>query len=257
MESAVVCGYGVVGKATAQVFGISKYFDLHDPNITLEEAARCRFIFVCLPTPTTNGSCDITAIRETVKQLSEIRCSGIIILRSTVIPGTAKNLMDEFGIPIVSNPEFLSEDTADKDSRHPDLIVLGGEIKSHIAYVRGLYESRFKGINIFETDTVTAEMIKYTLNTFFATKVIFANDIYDLCQRNGANYDSVRKAIESHHYGPKNHFDVYHKGGRGAGGRCLPKDLEAFATYANQELMSLVKRKNDYLLAEYPKEKHA
>ena len=254
MNDVCIIGNGVVGKETAKVFGITKYYDLKGSNITLQEAAKCRFIFLCLPTPIKDGHYDTTAITDTVRQLNEYGCHGVIVLRSTVTPGTTRALQEQYNVPIVHNPEFLSEGSAEFDAKHPDFILLGSDIPSHAKAVRGLYEARFKGVDVYETDTVTSEMAKVALNAFFVTKVVFANGVYDLCQRSGANYEQLKKVLEKHKYGSKNHFQIWHKGGRGAGGRCLKKDFEAFATWANMDLPTLVQRLNRGLLEEYPKD---
>ena len=240
-----VIGYGTIGRTTAQVFGIKKHFSRHDSNITLNEAAHCKFIFLCLPTPTVNGSCDISAIEAVVKQLSEIGCSGVIVNRSTVTPGTVKNLVEKYNVAIVSNPEFLTEKTAEYDSKHPDIIVIGSDVPAWGEALRGLYESRFKGVNTFLTDSVTAETVKYAINTFYATKVIFANEIYDLAQRNGANYEKIKEIMYKRKWIGQNHLDVWFNGKRGVHGRCLPKDLEAFANYSNSSLLRQVLTLNE------------
>lgn len=255
MDNACVIGFGVVGQATAKAFGIDKHFDIDESksNITLEEAAGYRYIFICLPTPVKEGNYDTVSIQSTIRQLYEYGFKGYIILRSTVIPGTAKALQEEYKFPIVSNPEFLDEKTAEYDAQHPGFIVIGAEQQEDTKAVRALYEARFKGADIIETDTITAETLKVSLNAFFATKVIFANEIYELCQKNGANYEKVKDALQKHRYGSKNHFEIWHKGGRGAGGRCLPKDLEAFATYINRNLFDKIVNINRELLEKYPK----
>lgn len=250
---ACVIGYGVVGQATAAVFGIDKYFDLNGSTITLERAAKTKYIFLCLPTPVKDGRYNIEATREIVKQIAGYGCGGILINRSTVTPGTARALSDEFQVSIVANPEFLDQQTAEHDAKHPSFIILGGDLKNYTAAVRGLYDSRFKGIDVIETDTVTAEMVKVSMNAFFGTKVVFANELYDVCKKNGADYGKVKEALEKHRYGSKNHFGIFHKGGRGAGGRCLSKDLEAFTDYSKSDLLQVVQRINKELLEEYPK----
>src|SRR3990167_10149735 len=96
MDKACIIGWGVVGRATALAFGITQHFDINgDSNITLNDAANCRYVFVCLPTPTINGGCDTRAIRDTIKQIEGIRQNALYIIRSTVIPGTADAIMNE------------------------------------------------------------------------------------------------------------------------------------------------------------------
>ena len=253
MNDAVIVGNGVVGQVTAKVFGIKDYFDLKGSTLTLQEAAKRKFIFICLPTPTKNGEYDTSAIRETVRQLNEYGCGGVVVNRSTVPPGTDLQLQREYNVPVVANPEFLSEKTAEYDAKHPDFILIGADISDYAKAVRGLYEARFKGIDIIETDTITAETAKLAMNSLYATKVVFANEVYDYCQKAGANYETVKETLYHSKYVGKNHLGVFHKGGRGAGGRCLKKDLEGFTQITKSPLLEVVSRINSELLAEYPK----
>ena len=95
------------------------------------------------------------------------------------------------------------------------------------------------------TDNITAETAKLSLNAFFSTKVIFANQIFDYCQKSGANYERVREILEKHPFGMKNHAEIFYKDQRGVRGRCLPKDLEAFANITKSPLLETVKQIND------------
>lgn len=253
MQDACIIGYGVIGKATARGFGITKYIDVLGSTISLEDAAKCRFVFLCLPTPTREGQCDTTVISSYIKKLFGLGSTAIFIIRSTVIPGTARQIMAESHARVVSNPEFLTEATWEKEAEHPGLIVIGADTDKEGQAVRALYEGRWRGIQIFQTDTVTAETIKYALNSFFATKVVFANAIYEFCQKSGANYETVRRVLEYHPWGSRNHFDIWHKGGRGAGGKCLSKDLQAFAVASGEKYLETLNEINQELLTKYPK----
>ena len=255
MESACIFGYGVVGKATGLSLGITRYFDLQGSNITLEDAAKCRYIFICLPTPTgADGKQDTGYIEDYVRKISSFGGTQTFVIRSTVLPGTVRRIVGRTGVQsIVSNPEFLTESTWEQDARRPTLVVVGSDSGEARDGVAGLYESRWKGIAIYKTDSVTAETIKYGLNSFFATKVVFANSIFDLCQREKANYETVKKVLESHPWGSKNHFTIWHQGGRGAGGKCLKKDMEAFARFADDTFFPIVDSVNQELLKKYPK----
>ncbi len=234
-----VVGWGTIGKATALAFGIDQYFSRTNFNITLNEAAKCKFIFLCLPTPTKDGICDISLIEQYISQLSQIGCSGIIVVRSTVTPGTCKNLAEKYNVPVISNPEFLTEKTAEYDAKHPDIIVIGSDVPVWGEALKGLYDARFKGVNTYLTDTVTAETIKYAINCFYALKVVYANQLYDLCKRSGANYEKVKEAMYHRKWIGQNHLDVWFNEKRGLHGKCLPKDLQAFANYSNSRLLQL------------------
>lgn len=250
-EAVVIGGTGMVGKATRLTFGIQKYYARHDANITLEQANKCRYIFICLPTPTINKKCYTDDIYGIIKQLSSYPryVDNIYIIRSTVYPGFGKYVEDTLGIDnVVSNPEFLSEDTWEKDAKNPQLIVIGGNNPKYREAVKGLYMGRFKYTKPLITDTTTAELIKYAMNMFFATKVIFANEIYDFAEKAGANYEAVRLALTAHPWGSKNHFNAWYKEKRGVHGRCLPKDTEAFAEQTNSPFFKMLVERNQQFL---------
>lgn len=236
--NASVVGYGTVGKAIAKHFGIKKHFDLKDSNATLEEVAETRYVFICLPTDVRGGRYLLDDIKAIIRQIKEYRRQNVFIIKSTVFPGFAEHLMNSLDInSIVSCPEFLSEDTALKDIKNPDFIVVGGRQKNYIEDVVGIHRAVNKGVDIIKTDNTTAEMIKMSMNSFFATKVVFANQMYDYCQKVKANYETVKETMYKSRMVAKNHLDVFHKGGRGAAGKCLKKDLEAFSEISNLPLL--------------------
>ena len=250
MNNAFVIGHGFVGKATCKSLDIPYWFSLTDSNITLEEGAKLQFCFICLPTSTDEKGTQTEArkvIADYVKQIVQYNRNIVFIIRSTVTPGTCKALSKDFGALVASNPEFLSEDTWEDDAVHPRIIVFGTDNKS----VKIMMESVWKDIPCkirVSTDTVTSETLKYAFNTFFATKIIWANQLYDICQKNGANYKVIHEALHEHPWGSKHHLKVIHKGGRGAGGHCFPKDLKLFAQYGNSELLKTVEKlNNEYL----------
>jgi UDP-glucose 6-dehydrogenase len=97
-------------------------------------------------------------------------------------------------------------------------------------------------------------MMKYAFNTFFITKIVYANSIYDACEASGANYKTIREALMSHPWGSKHHFKVFHKGGRGGGGHCFPKDIKAFAKWSSSKFFKTVEELNTGYLQESNKE---
>lgn len=239
-----IIGYGSVGKATAKAFGITKYFDIKGSSATLEGCAQSQFVFICLPTPTNpnTGEQDRESITQIVKQIAQIRKTPMIVIRSTVIPGTADHLRKISGMEIVSNPEFGSEDTMNEDIANPSLVVVGASNKNCAKAVMRLYD----GYNCpkLTTDTATAEIIKYSFNAWFATKVTYGNLIYDICERAGGNYEQIRGLWEDHPWFGKNHWNVFHKGYRGFKGGCFPKDTQAFLTYYQNPLLKAVIQMN-------------
>jgi UDPglucose 6-dehydrogenase len=253
MIDACVIGYGIIGQATAEVLGITKHFDRNSEkcNITLEEASKCRLIFICLPTPVNeHGEYYLDDITAIARQITEYNNGGILVIRSTVFPGFAMHLQKELGInSVLSNPEFLSEKTALQDMKNPPFILIGGLEGQYRDILAAYYNAKIKGSEVIATDNTTAEMTKLAMNTYFATKVIFANQLYDACHGPiGANYETVKRVMEKHPFGPKNHFTVWYNGKRGVNGHCLPKDTRAFANYTGSSLAKLIDLMNtDYI----------
>jgi UDPglucose 6-dehydrogenase len=225
-------------------------------NITLEEGAKKQFCFICLPTPTDEKDGQTAArkvIHDYISQMKEYGGRNIFVIRSTVTPGTAKALAEEFDVMVCSNPEMLTEDTMEQDSVKPKIKIIGADSEAAKIALVNAWKPRTAKVEVI-TDTVTAETLKYAFNTFFATKVVWANQIYDICEKNGAKYKVIRDALYRHPWGSRNHFKVIHKGGRGAGGHCLPKDLKAFAKYSGSKLLKTVDAINDDYLHESHKE---
>jgi UDPglucose 6-dehydrogenase len=251
MDDAVIIGNGVVGKATGKAMNIPWYFDPLGSNITLEEASKKQFIIFCTPTPTDlkGEQKGIDIIDGYIKQIKGYGGRNIFIIKSTVLPGTTKHLAQENDVMVGFWPEFLSDVTAEYDAQNPIILVVGADdIPTKIALENLVKKLNVKGKRFISTDTVTAEMIKYTFNLFFLTKVIFANQIYDICQVNGANYRTIREALYAHPWGTHHHLKPIHKGGRGGGGKCFPKDIKAFSKYSNLKLFKVVNELNDEYL---------
>ena len=250
MTDAFILGRGYVGKATAKALDIPYYFSRSDSNITLEEGSKKLFCFICLPTETDaqgQQTASRKVIHDYIAQMKEYGGRNIFVIRSTVLPGTCKALSQEFGVMVASNPEFLSEDTWEKDAIKPRIIVIGADSSPVKVALTNLWKPIKCKLRIM-TDTVTAETFKYAFNTFMTTKIVFANQIYDICETNGADYSVIREALHAHPWGSKHHFVVNHKGGRGGGGHCFPKDIKAFAKYTNSRLLQIVELlNNEYL----------
>ena len=250
-DAVVIGGTGFVGRSTMKSLNLKYYYTNTENNISLKEASKKQFIIFCTPTPTnekyTQEGIDI--IDGYIKQIKEYGGRNIFIVRSTVLPGTCKNLAEKYDVMVAHNPEFLSEDTWEDDAIHPKGIVIGADdVPTRIA-VTNLWKN-YKIKNFIVTDTVTSEMIKYAYNLFFLTKVIWANQIYDICQTNGAKYNTIKEAIYAHPWGTHHHLKPVHKGGRGGGGHCFPKDVKAFSKYSNLKLFQVIDELNDgYLQA--------
>jgi len=254
MKNAIVIGgTGMVGHATMYSLGIEYHYSRRTNNIEGLDAEMFKYIFICLPTPTIDGEQFIYTLEDYIKRVAKYKHNPLIIIRSTVLPGTCKRLEDTYKVRIAHVPEFLTESTWEADSKWPDIIVIGANNEEIRKEVEGIFKSRFKGAEYFLTDTVTSETIKYAVNTFYALKVVFANQLFDYAVEKGANYETIKKALYARKFVGKNHFDIWHQGGRGGGGKCLEKDLEAFSESTKSPLLQVANKINKELLNKYPK----
>lgn len=232
-NEAVVIGAGVVGKATSYGLGITKFCDKEKSrsNVTFDSLVKFKYLFLCVPTPTNSKGCDTSIVESIIRAVGN---KPIYIIRSTVAPGTAERLMKKYNCLIISNPEFLTEKTALEDAKKPDIIVVGSKDKKLLAsFKRRFYpDKKIKGSRIFLTDNQTAETIKYAINTFYATKVIFANFLYQVCCKAKVDYPTVKEVMYQRKWIGANHLTVPYQGKFGVQGKCLPKDLRAFACYS-------------------------
>ena len=191
-------------------------------------------VFVALPTPMyTDGSCDLSIIFEAMGEIYEHYDNNIVILKSTVLPGTCESIRKEHpNMRIVFSPEFLTEANHIEDFRSCNRMIFGGDPADTAEGVR-LLQKVFPDKYYFTTDWKTAEMVKYFINTFLATKVSYANEIKQICDAAGADYsDVVKLALHDRRIG-NSHLSVPGPDGySGFGGKCFPKDLNAITYFA-------------------------
>lgn len=189
------------------------------------------FIFIGVGTPErTDGSANLDYVYNVAKQIAEsIEKDCIIVIKSTVPIGTndeiekyiKENLKNNVNIDVASNPEFLAQGTAVKDTLYASRIVIGAENEKTKNKMIELYKNF--DIPKVVTDRRSAEMIKYASNDFLALKVSFINDIANLCEKVGANIEDVAKGMSyDDRIGNK-----FLKAGCGYGGSCFPKDTKA------------------------------
>lgn len=250
----IIVGDGMVGKSSRYTLGIDRYTNQKADKYTLNiyPLNRPTYWILCLPTPTKNGNQDLSAIEEWLSYLQVKIPSAKIIIRSTILPGTTDKLSEKYKpLIIVHIPEFLSENTAIEDEKNPEFIVIGckdiifkKELQNFFMARLVLPEEKF-----ILTDPTTAEMIKYSMNSYFALKVIYGNQIWDVAKEVGADYSKVKKALETHKWGSKNGWDVWHGGYRGFGGHCLVKDLAAFTSKFKLPLLDKVREINKKLVS--------
>jgi UDPglucose 6-dehydrogenase len=201
-------------------------------NDLKDAVSKCQVIFLAVGTPSSHdGSADLTAVLKVAGDIaSAMNGFKIIVNKSTVPVGTAKKVSDivkaksSHPFSVVSNPEFLKEGSAIDDFLKPDRVVIGTDNDDAWNTMKELYEPFVRqGNPIIRMSNVCAEMTKYAANAMLAVKISFINEIALLCDKVGADVDSVRAGITSD-VRIGRHF-LYP--GPGYGGSCFPKDVKA------------------------------
>ena len=191
-------------------------------------------IFLALPTPPgEDGSADLSYVLGVANKLGELITDyKIVINKSTVPVGTAEKVRNAIAanckveFDVISNPEFLREGYAVDDFMKPDRVVIGTQSERAKKVMTELYGPFVRqGNPIYFMDERSAELTKYAANAFLATKITFMNEIANLCERVGANVDSIRIGIGSDARIGKRFLFA----GIGYGGSCFPKDVQALA----------------------------
>lgn len=234
-----IIGYGIVGQALAYGFSQQdikdkyeiRYYDKFKETESLESVvSNSEFIFICLPTPMKDdeSGIDLSIIEEMVRETAKLTdgTDKIIVIKSTVAPGTTAALEKKHPKSnFAMNPEFLTEANYLEDFVNADRNIIGANNDLTSRRLVALYRQRFPQTKIFQTDTTTAEMVKYMANAYLATKVIFANQMYEICQALGIKYEEVKSMVVGDHRIFDSHLDV--TTARGFGGKCFPKDMVA------------------------------
>jgi UDPglucose 6-dehydrogenase len=212
-----------------------------------------------LPTPQqqTHQDVDVSYVRTALSSLSTLGYKGIVVIKSTITPNHLTKMKSDFkSLKLVYNPEFLTEANALQDFIDPDMQILGGKWRDceavEKAYIR---YSAVKIVPTFKVDLITASLIKYTINSWLATKVTFFNEIYDLFKNSGAHasWDQFTEMVKNDPRIGDSHMQVPGTDGKqGFGGHCFPKDTNALIYYAKlvgvklDVLDKVIKKNNTY-----------
>ena len=277
-----IIGSGWVGTALGE--GLAElgneviFYDVVDknlPNFTKDVSYAVEnsdVSFISVPTPTTSEGIDLSYIKEATKSIGNVlatkRTYHLAVVKSTVVPGTTENVVipvlerysgkkmgDEIGICM--NPEFLTEisgtwskdEGTKKDFFTEDRIVIGEYDKKSGDVLEGVYKPLNKPI--FRTDLKTAEMIKYASNCMLATKISYWNEIFLICKDLGIDSHVVADVVG---LDPRiGRYGTVH--GKAFGGKCLPKDLKAFVSFAEEyrkpKLLKAVDEINEEIKEKY------
>jgi len=246
-----VIGVGMVGGALAKVLNQPFLYDKYKNIGSPQEVNKAEVIFICVPTPfSPKKGCDLSYVEDAFKI---IKGRKIVVIKSTVPPGTTEKFQKKYPQhKVLFNPEFLTEETADQDMKYPDRQIVGYTKKS---YNVALDVLRLLPLAPFERiiPATEAEVVKYFGNAWFATKVVFANQMYDLCERLNLDYDRIKECTAADKRIGPSHLEIFHKGYRGYGGKCLPKDTKTLITEAEKlgvdlKLLKIVDELNQLLI---------
>ncbi|NIA20430.1 MAG: hypothetical protein GWP05_00325 [Anaerolineaceae bacterium] len=221
-----IVGFGFVGRSMKQLFGDDAVtYDINDGSPGQVRINACDVAFVCVPTPVSeDGACDTSIVEECVGWIDAPQ----IVIRSTVKPGTTERLRRETGKPIIFQPEYIGETPAHPlvDASKHDFIILGGPI-AEVSAVADLYARHYhSNVRFHFTDSTTAEVAKYMENSFYAMKVMFCNEFFDIAAAHGVDYNELREMWLADPRISRDHTFVY-PDNRGFSGKCLPKDVLA------------------------------
>ncbi len=227
MSSVKIYGYGWVGKAMASLF--PKAY-IYDPAQHLTATEKADVAFVCVPTPLNNkNNLDTSIVEKVVKNSKE----DLIIIRSTVSPGTCEKL-EKLGKNICYMPEYIGETVAHPllDETARQFLIIGGRAKNRRRAIELFQTAYNANISIRQTSLLEAEVIKLTENRAIAFKVAQCQELYDACEAAGVDYYTIRDAV----YGDDPRFNLWfsfvYPEARGMNSKCIPKDVFAWAAWA-------------------------
>jgi len=240
-----IIGFGVVGRAVwnyhREKHIIWTYDTATDSQTDFEALDKnAEVVFVCVPTPfdMSTGELCMEAVKQSVDRLTGPKK---VVLKSTLMPGTTDELQDKHrDMDIVYVPEFLDEDTAERDYAQPRVRQVVGVPASKFTpdhntfFLLPWVADLLPGGQAKVCVAKQAELLKLATNCFYALKVVFANQFFDV----GMTQDTLNILGMDNRVGP-HHLEIEHKSYRGFGGKCLPKDAMAMACKYNLALMQV------------------
>jgi len=237
-----IVGFGFVGKALKN--GLRDSVDCIeidpklDTNLSDLSNHKPDIVFICLPTPMNDdGSQNIDIVRDAIFELNKHDPNILVVLKSTILPKYVIEI-SKLTKNLVVNPEFLRDKHANEDFINSEIIVFGGE-KENCDKLAKFYENHTKCLckDYVVTDNISASLIKYTINTFLALKVVFFNELKSVFDNLNSQNDWFKfiNAISKDKRIGNSHMNVPGPDGRyGFGGPCFPKDVKALIEYSRE-----------------------
>ncbi|MFC1756730.1 hypothetical protein ACFLZC_01035 [Patescibacteria group bacterium] len=252
---------GYVGKAVCDLLVSNYQLIKIDPSLsktsqTKAKKSKSDLAIICVPTPQKkDGACDISIVEEVVKECN----SPLILIKSTIPPGTTKKLKKKYKERICFSPEYIGEGNYFvpywKDYPHPTKMkyhsfqIFGGDRKDTNQLINIFQPVMGPDCRYFQTDSTSAELVKYTENLWLGTKVTFCNEVYRIAKVLGVDYNDLREMFIADGRVGRMHTMVT-EGNFGFGGKCLPKDINALAKVSKKagyipEFVKAVLENND------------
>lgn len=233
MDKIIIAGQGIVGQATWEYLNVvakipQSQIEFHDPALRsfAKSWSSASWCLICVNTDfdVDQGKNNDSNVFDVVNEGHEQEFAGVYVLRSTVSLDTVDCLAETLGDRLVVFPEFVREKFWLTDCRDPRIMPVGGDRAKD-------FTKLLDGPKMAKTMTAHEAMAaKLAVNGFLATKVMFFNAVYDLCDRSGLDFDRVRAAVEDFPGIGSQHAQVPGPDGRlGYGGKCLPKDARTLA----------------------------
>lgn len=274
-----IIGHGYVGKSLShlcdknnikvnicdlidQVGNFNYFKEIPDliNNSEIKDNNKINYYFIAVPTNSdSEGNCDLSIVKSVLNKIYEHKTKNtVIIIKSTVVPGTCDELYEQFkNVDIIFSPEFLTEKNYLSDVYNAKFILFGSKnfemykFQALLKLFRKLY-SHNKMIDIISKSYKECELFKYTLNTFFATKITFFNEIYQLCDSMNVDYQNLKTLFRLDERIGEYGITVPGDDGKFSYGLlCLPKEVKSMIKLQEKqglsnELMSCInKRRNE------------
>jgi nucleotide sugar dehydrogenase len=211
--------------------GKHTYSDLND----------CDGVFVCVPTPQSDdGSCDVSILEDVLEKLSKINYHGVVISKCTAPPDVYEQLNLKYP-NLVHVPEFLTAANAVQDYANGEFCIIGGRVSAYKREAERIVRIGKSDLhNVSFCSIGEASLVKYAINCFMSTKVIFMNELKQLADNCNLDYNKIAQMMKMDKRIGKSHMQVPGPDGYyGFGGACFPKDTAALLKFAEDKKVQL------------------
>lgn len=240
MNKVAIIGNGYVGKAYHKLFPNAVIYNRHEKIAESRfEVNLCDLAIICVPTKMNDdGSCDTSIVEEVLGWVE----TPLILIKSTVPPGTTKKLKERFKKRICHSPEYVGEGgyyipfwqfPHPTEPQHHSFMIIGGDPRDREDVLNIFYPILGATKTYYQVDETTSEIIKYMENCAIAAKVTLCNEFYNICEAFGVSYPQVREGFVLDERQGRMFTTVY-KDRRGFDGKCIPKDINGMATASKQ-----------------------